>query len=366
MATAKKLPMKQAVGQVVNLKNVISAASAQLAEVAANEMTPERLMRMASIAATKTPKLLQCSCETVLASLMKASQLGLDCSGTLGSAYMVPYGNTCELIIGYQGMIDLMRRSGELDDIAANLVYDADMFDIDLGNFEHPIQHRPALDGDRSQKNIIAVYGVAWLKGNTRPHVDYMTRGEVDDIMRQSKASGSGPWRTHYGEMAKKTMIRRMSKQLPKSVELQRNMELVDQEVESRTVSVQQPREPVQRVNRMLGVGDTQTMEPVDEPPPVDDVLDIPVEPDAADVASETPPADDDPSDQQMWYDNTLSAIRTKQKCTKASAVACLSDFCRKLYDADPMALDDEQRKSVAGNVNMGNVKPKLKEAAPA
>jgi recombination protein RecT len=374
MATARKLPaLKSPIQAVGTLKDIILAASPQLREVAANEMTPERLTRMAAMAVNKTPALLRCTGESVLASLMKASQLGLDCSGTLGSAYMVPYGNKCELIIGYQGMIDLMRRSGELEDIKANLVYDADTFEIDLGNFDQPVIHHPVLDAPRRADDIIVVYGIAWLKGNTRPHFDYMTRGEVDDIMGRSKASGSGPWRTDYGEMAKKTMIRRMAKQLPKSVELARNMETVDNEFEGRTVSVQSGGRPTDRVNRMIGVGDTPVVEPVDEDPfPPGDVLDVPLEPDAADMANEPPStpsetrqADDGPTDEQMWYDNTLSDIRKASKCTKALAVTCLSDFCRKVYRADPQSLDAEQRKSVTGNVNMGNIRPKApKEAA--
>jgi len=51
---------------------------------------------------------------------------------------------------------------------------------------------------------------------------EWMWRREIDAIRRSSKAAGDGPWVTHYEEMAKKTVIRRLAKRLPLSIEFQR------------------------------------------------------------------------------------------------------------------------------------------------
>lgn len=48
-----------------------------------------------------------------------------------------------------------------------------------------------------------------------------MSKADVDKVRATSKASGNGPWVTHYEEMAKKTVIRRLFKYLPVSIELQ-------------------------------------------------------------------------------------------------------------------------------------------------
>jgi recombinational DNA repair protein RecT len=49
---------------------------------------------------------------------------------------------------------------------------------------------------------------------------EVMSIGEIDAIRGRSKAGSSGPWKTDYPEMAKKTVIRRLFKRLPKSLAL--------------------------------------------------------------------------------------------------------------------------------------------------
>jgi hypothetical protein len=56
-----------------------------------------------------------------------------------------------------------------------------------------------------------------------------MSRAQVDAIRAQSKAGNSGPWQTHYEEMAKKTVIRRLFKYLPVSIEIQKAVGLDEQ-----------------------------------------------------------------------------------------------------------------------------------------
>jgi recombinational DNA repair protein RecT len=47
-----------------------------------------------------------------------------------------------------------------------------------------------------------------------------MTIDEVDAIRQRSKAASAGPWVTDFEEMAKKTVMRRLLKRAPMSVEL--------------------------------------------------------------------------------------------------------------------------------------------------
>jgi hypothetical protein len=72
------------------------------------------------------------------------------------------------------------------------------------------------------------VIAVAKLRDGGR-QFDVMTKAEVDAIRKRSLSGGNGPWVTDYEEMAKKTVIRRLFKMLPVSVEMQRAVSLDEQ-----------------------------------------------------------------------------------------------------------------------------------------
>lgn len=182
----------------------------------------DRMVKVALTAAAKTPKILQCSQESVMLSIMQAAELGLEPGGALGEGYLVPYGQTCQFIPGYRGLISLARRSGQIVSIEAHSVFAGDEFVVEFG-LDPKLVHRPTLSKDRGE--ITAFYAIARIVGGGLQY-DYMTRADVDSIRSRSKAGQSGPWVTDYAEMGKKTVIRRLFKTLPVSVELCRALEL--------------------------------------------------------------------------------------------------------------------------------------------
>jgi recombination protein RecT len=210
---AQKLNMRAPVRDVNTLKNLLAASKQQLADVLPKHMTPERVMKVALIAFNKTPKLLECTIESVLQSIMQAAALGLDPGGALGSAYLVPYGNTCTLIPGYRGLIDLARRSGEIASISAEVVYKGDKFVYRKGT-DPVLLHEPDYMAEQRDDDIIGSYMVAHLKdGGT--HVEFMNRQQIEKIRKGSKAGNFGPWKDHLSEMCRKTAVRRGVKYLP-------------------------------------------------------------------------------------------------------------------------------------------------------
>jgi recombination protein RecT len=201
-----------------DLSALLTQRSQSIADVLPKHMKVDRLIKLALLAATKTPDLLMCTQASVMQSLMTCAQLGLEPNGMLGSGYLVPYGNKCEFIPGYRGLIDLARRSGEVVKVEARVVYSGDIFEVDYGT-EAKITHKPNLSGKRTQKDIVAFYMVAQLNQNDR-QFEVMTKDEVDAIRARSKASGKGPWVTDYEEMGKKTVVKRGMKYLPLSPQL--------------------------------------------------------------------------------------------------------------------------------------------------
>lgn len=185
-------------------------------------LNPDRLIKIAITAAAKNPKILDCDRESIMLSVMQAAELGLEPGGALGEGYLVPYGRTCQFIPGYRGLISLARRSGQIVSIEAHEVYEQDEFTVEFG-LDPKLIHRPTLKSERGE--VVAFYAVARIVGGGVQY-DYMTRADVDAIRKRSRAGSSGPWVTDYNEMGKKTVIRRLFKTLPVSVELCRALEI--------------------------------------------------------------------------------------------------------------------------------------------
>lgn len=185
-------------------------------------MDADRMARIALTTIRTNPKLLECSVPSLLGAVMQAAQLGLE-PGLIGHCYLVPFKNgktgqsEVQFIIGYKGMIDLARRSGQIENIYAHAVYSNDEFDYELG-LEPKLKHKPYMNGDRGE--FIGVYAVAHFKGGGY-QFEFMPKEEIEKRRKRSKAANNGPWVTDYEEMAKKTVIRHMWKYLPISIEIQ-------------------------------------------------------------------------------------------------------------------------------------------------
>jgi recombination protein RecT len=194
---------------------------AQMALALPKHMTSDRLARIALTEIRKVPTLAKCDQTSFLGAIMQCAQLGLEPGGALGHAYLLPFENRkkgiteVQFIVGYRGMIDLARRSGQIVSLTARTVHENDEFSYQYG-LNEDMKHVPA-SGDRGALQY--VYAVAKLKDGG-VQFEVMSRSDVDKVRAQSKAGNYGPWQTHYDEMAKKTVIRRLFKYLPVSIEL--------------------------------------------------------------------------------------------------------------------------------------------------
>jgi len=179
----------------------------QVALCLPKHLSAERFCRIAITALTRTPKLAECTQMSFFGSLLTLSQYGLEPDGR--HAHLIPYGKDCQLIIDYKGLVALMYRNGGVSNIYASVVCENDVFSFDRGQVTtHNIDFK-AKRGD-----MYAAYAVVRMKDGTQL-CDCMSKEEIDAIRKRSRASGSGPWVTDYNEMAKKTVLRRLSKLVP-------------------------------------------------------------------------------------------------------------------------------------------------------
>lgn len=190
----------------------------------------ERIMRIALTAFRRNSALEECTPLSLLASVIQASQLGLEI-GQNGEAFLVPYGTECQLIPGYKGLMKLVRQSGYVQDIYAQEVRQADLFKMSFGLhrelIHEPLCHHggfPATDEERG--DVIGFYAVAVLPTGLRTFVA-MSVHQINKIRDESRGYQSAllkkratPWIDQYVPMGLKTALRSLCGKLPMSSEL--------------------------------------------------------------------------------------------------------------------------------------------------
>lgn len=198
---------------------------------APKHLNPERLLKVARNAVTRNPSLLECDMMTIYASIVQAAELGLEVGSALGEAHLVPFYNKktkqkeCQLIPDYKGYISLMYRSGFVKAVEAHAVYKGDVFDVRWGT-ERKIIHVPSFDNEAPENLTHAYVVFDMISGGLV--TDVMSRSQIDRIKGMSAAGGYGPWVDHYAAMGVKSVIRRGSKQVPRTAELGKILALDD------------------------------------------------------------------------------------------------------------------------------------------
>lgn len=165
--------------------------------------------------------------ESKLECVVNLAQTGLTLNPVLKYAYLVPrsvrdgqdYVIKCHVEPSYQGLVKLVTDTGSAKTIYAHVVYEGDVFKTTLGTSVE-IQHEPQY----KSTDITHVYAVALLHDGTK-QVEVMTLEQIDAIRDMSESyksfkkgnAKSCIWNDHFEEMAKKTVIKRLVKYLPKT-----------------------------------------------------------------------------------------------------------------------------------------------------
>lgn len=209
--TTEITPMEAMRGTLVKMEQEFKAALPP-------QIPVEKFIRTTLTAVQMQPDLLGADRRSLLGSCMKAAQDGLLTDGR--EAALVIFNSKEGKKVQYMpmvgGILKKIRNSGELASISANVVYDQDQFEYELGDDER-ITHKPFLGQDRG--NPIAVYAVAKTKDGAI-YREVMSVSDVEKVRAASRAGKFGPWVDWWDEMAKKTVIRRMAKRLPSSADV--------------------------------------------------------------------------------------------------------------------------------------------------
>lgn len=212
---------------------------------------PERFERNLVVAVQNHPKLLNCDAQLVFNEVAKAAALGLYLDPALGEAYLITGWSgalRCEvpqLRMGYRGLIKLGRQSGEIATVYAHEVCANDRFQALLGT-EKQLVHEPDYMRDRGP--VVMYYAVVKYRDGVTVDFEPMSIEAIHEIRDRSDGYRafmdgkikSTPWATDEGEMAKKTVLRRLMKRLPQSPEIGEALRIEDEDFRE-PVAIERP-----------------------------------------------------------------------------------------------------------------------------
>lgn len=215
---------------VDDLKNQIQIMKPQLKAALPPHIDVDKFARVVMTAIVTTPDLAKAQRQSFFGACLKAAADGLIPDGKEAALVTFKNGKTGEINVTYMpmlgGILKKVRNSGELLSITSNIVYKNDKFVwfID-GDGEH-VQHNPILFGDRGP--AIGVYALAKTKDGGL-YIEILDANQVEKVRQSSKSKDYGPWAGPFvEEMWKKTAIRRLSKRLPMSTDLEQTIKRDD------------------------------------------------------------------------------------------------------------------------------------------
>lgn len=193
----------------------------QMALALPKHMSADRMARLALTAFSTNKALQNCKTDSILSSLMTATQLGLE-PGINGQGYLIPYGGTCTFVPGWKGLVDLVARSGRAT-VWTGAVFQGDQFDYQLGD-EPFCRHKP---GD-SEGNFTHVYAIGRVKDAQMPVIEVWTRGKVRKHLDQYNKVGGRHYalasESNFEMYARKVALLQVLKYMPSSIELNNAM----------------------------------------------------------------------------------------------------------------------------------------------
>lgn len=256
-------------------------------------LNAERMMRTVALAAYKNPKLRDVHMMSLLGAVMTLASLGLEPNTPLGHAYLIPFDvkkwdpnareskvvrTDVNVVLGYVGLIDLARRTGSLVSINSKVVFAGDEWSYEFGSNQH-LRHRPI--GLTEGRKPTHAYAFAKLVDGEAfevlPYEEALSFRKYSQAFQfaqkdlnatgkdawKAKAAADTPWIKHEREMVQKTMIRRLSNMLPKSINFASAMR-IDQLADAGKVDYQAlAHAPVEVARDMLEAGAVPEVDPV-------------------------------------------------------------------------------------------------------
>jgi len=214
------------------LRKDIDNMHGQFAAALPTHIPVERFARSLMTAIQNNPDLIHADRRSLFNSAMKAAQDGLLPDGREGAiviyrskervrqddgTFKDRWINKAQWMPMVFGIMKKARNSGEIASIGAFVVYGGDNYKQWIDDAGEHMLYEPCENPDTEVVRRIVAF--AKLKDGTLK-VESLSPSDVEKIREVSRAKDSGPWVSWWSEMARKSAIRRLSKYLPTSSDL--------------------------------------------------------------------------------------------------------------------------------------------------
>jgi recombination protein RecT len=215
----KPTTTKAAVDEV---RDALEAMKVEFARALPKHINADRFTRVLVTAVVQSPALLEAHRMSLYGACMKAAEDGLLPDGKEAALVTFRSKKTGQVMVQYMpmiaGIMKKVRNSGEVSVITTQVVYKNDPFRFWIDDEGEHVTHEPTVFGDRGEP--VGAYAQAKLKDGSI-YAEVMSAEEIGQVegISRSESVWKGPFRL---EMWRKTPLRRLSKRLPMSTDLER------------------------------------------------------------------------------------------------------------------------------------------------
>jgi len=174
--------------------DVLKRYSAEFAAVIPKQYTASYFGGLVKVEIAKNPKLAGCSAVSFVNAVLTSASLGLPIRKN--SAYLIPYGKECQLVIDYHGKMDLARRAG-VGSIHVQDVRAGDDFYHGYGPGGLDFRWTPGSE----RGEITHMFACAKINGDIQYTI--MTLAEIEGIRRRAKSGCAVDFQDKYGRSHK-------------------------------------------------------------------------------------------------------------------------------------------------------------------
>jgi recombination protein RecT len=202
---------------IVTVTHYFERHKKQLEMALPKHLNADRMTRLALTAMSQNKQLASCDAKSLFGSVILASQLGLEI-GVLGQGYLVPYKGKATFVPGWQGLVDLVSRSGRGTVYTGAIFKDQKFTFTDGARRDLVVENPTDLD---DANDITHTFAVGWVKDAVMPIIELWSIAKIRKHRDKYNKVGSSHYSFAHWEMyARKIPLMQVLKYMPKSIEL--------------------------------------------------------------------------------------------------------------------------------------------------